>query len=124
MIGVCKRMLKSMSSDLVKSVLLWMSFVSFELIWLRFGGDFEVVKNWAMRGKCSENRRFCKEKGAVTSSLERLFFLTRKITENYLFGGSLLFWHFIVSNSQYHSIPVSITRHSPEKLFSNIHIFI
>ncbi len=53
-----------------------MSLVSFELIWLRFWGDFEVVKNWAMRGKCSENGRFCKEKGAVTSSLERLFFLT------------------------------------------------
>jgi hypothetical protein len=69
-------------------------------------------------------RRFCKEKGAVTSSLERLFFLTRKITGNYLIGGTLHFSHYIVSGSQYHSIPVSITRHSPEKLFNSIHIFI
>ncbi len=45
-----------------------MSLVNFELIWLRFWGDLGVVKNWAMRGKCSENGQFCKEKRAVTSS--------------------------------------------------------
>jgi len=83
-----------------------------------------VVKNRVMMAECGKNGRFCKEKGAATSSLERLFFLTRKITGNCLFGGSLLFWHFIVSNSQYHSIPVSITRHSPEKPSTIIHIFI
>ena len=46
-----------------------MSLVSFELIWLRFWGDFEVVKNWAMRGKCSENGRFCKEKPPISYNL-------------------------------------------------------
>ena len=90
--------------------------------WVKCGlkvGGFDKALNGVIWGEGIENRRFCKEKGAVTSSLERLFFLTWKITGNYLFGGSLLFWHFIVSNSQYHSIPVSITRHSPENLYNN-----
>ena len=68
-----------MSSDLVRfgKICAFMDeFGSFELICARFCGDFGVVKNWAMRGKCSENGRFCKEKRAVTSSWDRLFFLT------------------------------------------------
>ena len=95
--------------------------------WVKCGlkvGIFDGARRDDIWGAGLKIQRFCKEKGAVTSSLERLFFLTRKITGNYLFGGSLLFWLFIDTNSQYHSIPVSITRHSPESLLSNIHIFI
>ena len=32
-----------------------MSLVSFELIWLRFWGDFEVVKNRVMMAECGKN---------------------------------------------------------------------
>ena len=62
--------------------------------WVKSGlkvGGFDKALNGVIWGEGIENRRFCKEKGAVTSSLERLFFLTRKITGNYLFGGTLHF---------------------------------
>jgi hypothetical protein len=47
--------------------------------WVKCGlkvGGFDVVRKGDIWGARLENRRFCKEKGAVTSSLERLFFLT------------------------------------------------
>ena len=62
--------------------------------WVKTGlkvGGFDVVRRGVIWGARLENRRFCKEKGAVTSSLERLFILTRKITGNYLYGGTLHF---------------------------------
>lgn len=62
--------------------------------WVKSGlkvGIFDGARKGDIWSAGLKNRRFCKEKGAVTSSLERLFFLTRKITGNYLFGGSLLF---------------------------------
>jgi hypothetical protein len=47
--------------------------------WVKCGlkvGGFDKARNGVIWGEGLENRRFCKEKGAVTSSLERLFFLT------------------------------------------------
>jgi hypothetical protein len=37
------------------------------LIWVRFGGDYGVVKNLVMMAECGKNGQFCKEKRAVTS---------------------------------------------------------
>ena len=47
--------------------------------WVKCGlnvGGFDWARRGVIWGARLENRRFCKEKGAVTSSLERLFFLT------------------------------------------------
>ncbi len=47
-------------------------------MWVKSGlkvGGFDKALNGVIWGEGLENRRFCKEKGAVTSSLERLFFL-------------------------------------------------
>ena len=48
-------------------------------MWVKSGlkvGGFDKALNGVIWGEGLENRRFCKEKGAITSSLERLFFLT------------------------------------------------
>ena len=42
----------------------------------RFGGDFGMVDFWVARAVTGGNAIFCKEKRAVASSWERIFFLT------------------------------------------------
>ena len=42
----------------------------------RFGDDFGGADSWQSMAATGGNGEFCKEKRAVTSSWERLFFLT------------------------------------------------
>ena len=65
-------MLKSTATDLVGIGKIWAILVEFG----KPCGDFGVVNNRAMMAECGKHGRFCKEKRAVTSSWDRLFFLT------------------------------------------------
>ena len=62
---------------------------------------------------------FVKKKEPQLPHLKDYFSSPERLRETTCLVVACFFWHFIVSNSQYHSIPVSITRHSPENLYNN-----